>query len=138
MKILSILILLLISFQVFASNDEQAIREVMANQEAAWNRGDLKTYMNGYWKSSELAFVGSSGLRKGWQTTLAHYEKSYPDKATMGKLTFDLLRIETNGNEAFVLGTYRLQREKDNPFGYFTLYWKKIKGEWKIVIDHSS
>lgn len=138
MKILSISILLLISFQVFASNDEQAIREVMAKQEGAWNRGDLKTYMKGYWQSPELAFVGSSGLRKGWQTTLAHYEKSYPDKATMGKLKFDLLQIETNGNEAFVLGTYSLQREKDNPFGYFTLYWKKINGEWKIVIDHSS
>lgn len=138
MRFISVIVILCFHCQVFAGDDEQAIRGVMANQEAAWNRGDLKGFMTAYWNSPDLAFVGSAGLRKGWQTTLEHFEKSYPDKSAMGKLTFDFIQIETNINEAFVLGTYSLQREKDTPFGYFTLYWRKINGDWKIVVDHSS
>ena len=56
----------------------------------------------------------------------------------MGKLTFTILNLELNDDTAFVLGKWHLKREKDEPNGHFTLYWKKIEGHWKIVIDHSS
>ena len=56
----------------------------------------------------------------------------------MGQLKFTILKVELAGETAFVLGKWHLKREKDEPNGHFTLYWKKIKGDWKIVIDHSS
>ncbi|MCP4271173.1 MAG: DUF4440 domain-containing protein, partial [Gammaproteobacteria bacterium] len=39
---------------------------------------------------------------------------------------------------AFVLGKWQLSRVQDTLKGFYTLYWKKIDGQWKIIIDHSS
>ena len=118
--------------------DAEQIQQIMAAQEKAWNRGDLEAFMQGYWQSEDLAFVGKSGLKKGWQTTLDNYKKSYPNKSAMGILKFTLLDSQVSGDSAFVLGKWHLTRDKDTPNGHFTLYWKKINDDWKIVIDHSS
>lgn len=125
--------------QKLKTKDSDAILKVMALQEAAWNQGDLKTFMEGYWKSDSLRFIGKSGITYGWQKTLSNYEKGYPDKAAMGKLRFTILRVESLGkNVAHVTGAWELTREKDKPGGYFTLLWRKIDGDWVIVADHSS
>jgi len=124
---------------VSAQADEEAIIKVMSNQESAWNNGDLKGFMQGYWNNDSLVFIGSKGLTYGWQNTLDNYKKSYPDKAAMGTLLFTIKKLEVTKNKtAFVIGTWSLQREEDNPNGHFTLYWKKLDGQWVIVADHSS
>jgi len=46
--------------------------------------------MKAYWKSEELQFGGANGITKGWQKTLNNYKRGYPNKATMGKLTFQI------------------------------------------------
>ncbi len=123
---------------VIELDEGAAIREIMQSQEQAWNRGDLEAFMQAYWNSPELKFVGKSGIKKGWQTTLKNYQTSYPNKAMMGKLKFDILQVEAKAETAFVLGRWTLQRAEDKPSGFYSLYWKKINGNWKIVIDHSS
>lgn len=140
MKVRLATIIALISIFVSPNSlaSEKAIRQIMQMQQDAWNRGDLEAYMRGYWQSEELQFVGKNGIKKGWQTTLDNYKKSYPDKNAMGKLTFDILDIQVEQHRAFVLGKWALKREEDNPSGFYTLYWKLIDGHWKIVIDHSS
>lgn len=121
------------------SQDKQAIAKVLYDQHIAWNKGDISQFMEGYWKSDSLMFVGKTGPTYGWQTTLDHYKKGYPDKAAMGELTFKIIKIDVlDPNNAFVLGGWNLKREKDAPGGYFTLWFRKIKGEWKIVCDHTS
>ena len=120
------------------SNEEEKILAVMDMQEKAWSNGDIDTFMQGYWQSDSLMFVGKNGIKYGWQTTLDNYKKSYPDKATMGKLEFEVLKLEINVDAAYILGKWSLIRESDNPNGYFTLYWKKINGNWLITIDHTS
>ena len=115
------------------------ITKVLKDQETCWNNGDLECFMEGYWKSEDLLFIGSSGPQYGWQKTLDNYRKSYPDKATMGRLKFDIIRIDNPGlNYAHVIGKYTLTREIGDASGYFTLQWKKIDGKWVIVSDHSS
>jgi uncharacterized protein (TIGR02246 family) len=122
-----------------ASTDENAIRQVMAAQETAWNRADIEGFMEGYWKSDSLTFIGSRGVTYGWQATLDSYKKGYPDAAAMGKLTFTILQLEVLSPEsAYVIGKWQLTREKDAPGGHFTLLWKKIGGKWVIVADHTS
>jgi ketosteroid isomerase-like protein len=132
--------LLILTFCFFAhAQDKQAILKVLETQRIAWNKGDIDGYMQGYWKSDSLLFVGKSAPAYGWQTTLDHYKKGYPDKAAMGFLTFDILKVELlDKTNAFILGGWHLKREKDAPSGYFTLWLKKIGGEWKIVCDHTS
>lgn len=111
----------------------------MAAQTQAWNAGDLRGFMQGYWQSDALLFVGKNGPQYGWAKTLANYQKSYPGEAAMGQLVFDIKEIRLiNARHAFVLGAWKLLREKDTPKGYFTLLFKKIKHRWVIVADHSS
>jgi len=118
---------------------DQAIRRVMADQESAWNRADLEAFMDGYWKSDSLTFIGSRGVTNGWQATLDSYKKGYPDAEAMGKLTFTILTLEILSPEsAYVIGKWHLARTKDELGGHFTLLWKKIGGKWVIVADHSS
>ncbi len=111
----------------------------MNKQSNCWNNGNIDCYMDGYWKSDSLTFIGKDGPVYGWQNTLDRYKKNYPDKATMGNLTFELISIEPLGKEAiFVIGAWKLTRTKDELSGYYSLIWKKIDGKWVIVADHSS
>lgn len=120
-------------------SDQEQVREIMAKQEAAWNRGDLEGFMEGYWKSDSLRFIGSRGLSYGWQTTLQNYKKSYPDSETMGKLKFTILSVEKlSKNNIYVIGKWSLTRKVGDLSGHYTLLWKKIHGKWVIVADHSS
>ncbi|MEZ4919005.1 MAG: nuclear transport factor 2 family protein [Saprospiraceae bacterium] len=139
-RLLPLILIMLLSYSAStAQSAEQAIRKVMAEQQDAWNAGDIPQFMEGYWKSDKLQFVGSKGVTYGWDATLANYLKGYPDKATMGTLTFTLLEInETSRKSAYVIGKWELEREKGNVGGHFTLIWRKIKGEWRIVVDHTS
>lgn len=139
MKKLIITIFLTTSVFLCKAQDKKAILSVLETQRLAWNRGDLEAYMQGYWHSDSLLFVGKSGPKYGWQTTLDNYKKGYPDKAAMGQLGFNILKVQLlDKNNAFVLGAWHLKREQDAPGGYFTLLLRKIKGEWKVVADHSS
>ncbi|WP_316800955.1 YybH family protein [Pedobacter frigidisoli] len=141
MKRLLIIAFLLVSIGTHAqtAKDKQAILNVLEKQRGDWNKGDLEAFMQGYVKSDSLLFVGGSGPTYGWQKTLDNYKKTYQGKAGMGFLTFGIKKVDfLNKDVAFVLGSWHLKREKDEPKGYFTLLFKKISGEWKIFVDHSS
>ncbi len=130
---------LLMAFGAGRAQDRQAIAHVLETQRQAWNRGSIEDFMQGYWQSDSLLFVGKSAPTYGWQNTLNNYKQRYPDKAAMGVLTFRIIKIEVlDAANAFMLGGWQLQRTADQPGGYFTLWFKKIKGEWKIVCDHTS
>ncbi|TAE14870.1 MAG: nuclear transport factor 2 family protein [Bacteroidetes bacterium] len=120
-------------------NAEKIIRSVLQTQTAAWNRGDLDNFMVGYWESDSLLFVGKNGATYGYQATLANYRKSYPTKDEMGTLKFDIKHVRNMGKGTyFVLGAWFLERKVGNVQGMYTLIWRKINGQWKIVVDHSS
>lgn len=120
--------------------DVVAVKNILADQVSAWNRGDLEGFMKGYLPSEELVFIGSKGLTYGWKQTLANYQSSYPDRETMGTLTFTLLELKPLGSEfMLVLGKWHLAREtKTDAAGHFSLTWKKRDGKWFIIADHSS
>ncbi|MBS1616676.1 MAG: nuclear transport factor 2 family protein [Bacteroidetes bacterium] len=121
------------------SGDEAAIRELLSRQVSEWNRGNVAGYMQGYWESDSLVFIGKSGPTYGYQATLARYQKSYPDAAHMGQLTASPLRIRLLAQDwAYVTGRWQLKRVAGNLSGYYTLLLRKLAGHWVIVEDHSS
>jgi ketosteroid isomerase-like protein len=121
------------------SQQKEAIIKVIELQRQAWNNGSIEGFMEGYWKSDSLMFIGKDAPMYGWVTTLNRYKIAYPDRAAMGQLEFDVMQVRVLDDEnAFVLGAWRLTRDNDAPGGYFTLWFRKIKGEWKIVCDHTS
>ena len=138
-KVSTILFLFILLTACNDKNDKVAILKVLEDQRQAWNRGNLESFMNGYIKSDSLLFVSRDGPEYGWKTTLDNYKRVYPDKAAMGFLTFNIKEVKLiSTDHAFVLGGWHLKREKDEPQGAFTLLLKKVDGEWKIVVDHSS
>ncbi len=121
------------------SKDETAIRQVLGKQTAAWNRGDIVHFMDGYWENDSLMFIGKSGVTYGWTNTLNNYKKGYPDTAAMGKLRFDLITVKRLSRDYyFVVGKWFLQRSIGNIGGHYNLLFRKIKGKWLIIADHSS
>lgn len=139
-KSMILFLFFIVNIQVFAQDtDKKSILKVLENQRQAWNRGDLVEYMQGYLKSDSLVFVGKSGIKYGWDNTLANYKKSYPDQKAMGFLSFNIKEVRLiSANYGFVLGEWHLKSEKDEPKGFFTLLVRKVKGEWKVIADHSS
>ena len=122
-----------------ADTEYAKIRSVMKAQEMAWSTGDIHGFMNGYWKSDQLSFIGSKGVTRGWQQTLDNYIRSYPDKESMGTLHFDILEFDLlSPVSCYVIGKYTLTRTNDQPTGYFNLIFKKIDGLWVICSDHTS
>jgi hypothetical protein len=126
------------AFAQRSTPDEAAIRHVLDAQVAAWNEANIDEFMKGYWKSDSILFIGSK-ITSGWDSTLLRYKKSYPGKAAMGILRFEVVRVDFISSTSYlVTGKYFLTREKDNPRGIFTLLFKKKKGKWVIVYDHTS
>jgi ketosteroid isomerase-like protein len=129
----------LLQAQTNQDADLQQIRKILAKQTKAWNKGDLVGFMQGYWKSEKLQFIGSKGIKYGWKATLEGYQKGYPNKEKMGILKFTILSVKKISKDAaFVIGKWHLTRKNDTPNGHFSLLWRKIKGQWVIVADHSS
>lgn len=120
------------------SKAQTAIRKVMEDQAAAWNRGDIEGFMEGYWKSEKLTFV-STRVTRGWQQTLDNYKRSYDTREKMGTLTFSDLEITPLSKDAaLVLGSWSLKRANDAPGGKFTLIFRRFKEGWRVVHDHTS
>jgi ketosteroid isomerase-like protein len=140
------MLLLAVIFFAFAAaaysqtdSSATAIRKVMDDQAAAWNRGDIDEFMKGYWNSDKLVFVSGDRVTRGWQPTLDNYKRNYNSRAMMGTLTFSDLEINVLSKDAaVVLGSWSLAREKDNPHGKFTLTFRKFKEGWRIIMDHTS
>jgi ketosteroid isomerase-like protein len=135
---------ILFTFFIFASvsaqsKDETIIRNALNEQLAAWNAGNIERFMQTYFKSDSLMFIGKSGVTYGWQKTMDNYKKGYPDTAAMGKLDFNILEVKRlSVMYFFVVGKWHLTRSIGDVGGHFTLLFKKVKNKWVIVADHSS
>jgi len=122
-------------------SDEQIILEVLKKQTECWNKGDIDCFMQSYWKSEKMMFIGKNGITYGWDQTLNNYKTRYPDRQTMGELKFEILETNKISSEAyFMVGKFHLTRIKEigDAEGYFSLLFRKINGQWFIVSDHTS
>jgi len=119
--------------------DRSAILAILSAQQAAWNKGDVDTFVKGYWESPELTFSGSSGVYRGYDGVLARYRKNYPDRVSMGHLEFSDVEFHFLGHDAaLVLGKWHLTREKGDVGGVYTLVWERFSQGWRIIHDHTS
>jgi ketosteroid isomerase-like protein len=135
---LAVALLFFAALPAVAQDDFAEVRAVLDAQVKAWNRGDIRGYMNGYLRDDKTMFVGSDGVTRGWQTVYERYKKKYDTRAKMGTLAFSDLDIRGFGEEILVTGAWALAREPDNPHGRFTLIFNRTSAGWRIVYDHSS
>ncbi|HEV2912798.1 MAG TPA: nuclear transport factor 2 family protein [Pyrinomonadaceae bacterium] len=116
-----------------------AVRAVLDAQVAAWNRGDIDAFMDGYWQSPDTIFVSGDTVTRGWQTVLDRYRKSYDTREKMGTLAFLEIEIKPLSHDtAIAFGRWQLARASDTPHGRFTLLLRRTPRGWRIIHDHTS
>jgi uncharacterized protein (TIGR02246 family) len=135
------------AFGAGSADEAAAIRQVMAAQQAAWNRADVNAFMQGYKDAPDTTFVGSS-IRRGYRAILESYRRHYAGKAQMGRLTFSDIDVrllpcaQGEVRYAAVTGHFHLDRtahgEAAQDDGVYSLLWEKTAQGWKIILDHSS
>jgi uncharacterized protein (TIGR02246 family) len=119
-----------------AEQVSQDIRAVMERQQAAWNRGDIEGFMDGYERAETTTFVSGDDVMRGWQTVLDRYKQRYNSPGLMGSLTFSELEIQPLGpSYALVNGRWQLTRSNDKPHGRFTLLFRQTSAGWRIIQD---
>jgi hypothetical protein len=146
MRFLFIATLLLFSFACtkkantnLSAEDFKSIKVVLDSQVSAWNKGDIKTFMKGYWNSDSLRFIGRKGIRFSYKSVESNYLKNYNSIEKMGHLSFDsLIFSEISGNDkiANVTGQWEITGA-NNAGGFFSLLFKKVENDWKIIVDHT-
>jgi beta-aspartyl-peptidase (threonine type) len=141
MRKTGVLFVLLWATAAFAQKADPGLRTMLNEQTAAWNRGDLETFMQGYWHSPDVTFFSGDTVIKGWEPTLARYRSRYQSEGKeMGKLSFSDENIDMlTADAAVVTARWHLVMSDGKKLeGLTTLLCKRMKGGWRIVHDHSS
>ena len=124
-----------------ATKQELEVVKVLLAQEAAWNRGDIEAFAQGYKDSPDTIFL-SRQLSRGHDGLIEQYRHDYPTKAAMGTLSFSQLEVHPLGeNYAACIGKYELERSKKeggHAEGLFSLIFEKTDKGWKIILDHTT
>ena len=119
--------------------EKDAIRNVIAEMQAAWNRGDFHGYMAGF-ANPDVIFVSRGKIQKDWQATLDHYIADYGGaQGSQGELAFSNIRIEILAPDAAqLISDYKLVRAAGNQTGVNTRLMRKRDGRWVIGLNHVS
>jgi uncharacterized protein (TIGR02246 family) len=131
-------LLLFIALSARADDADLQIEAAMDVQVAAWNRGDIATFVTTY--STDCIFVGKE-VAHGRDQLLARYRKAYPTREAMGRLTFGNLQVHRlTADVALVTGDWHLERSgiSGNIGGIFSLVFHHQADGWKIALDHTS
>lgn len=117
-----------------------AIRGVLDEQRAAWNRGDLEAFMTGYHRRPDIVFTSGAQIRRGYDAALQSYATRYDSgDAKMGTLEFRDVEITGLGPDAgLAMGRFVLTDTPQAGSGVFTLVFTREQGRWGIIHDHSS
>ncbi|HVX67694.1 MAG TPA: nuclear transport factor 2 family protein [Bryobacteraceae bacterium] len=136
---LSLVLMLLAAAPLFCSPAEEAVRQVLTEQAAAWNLGDIQRFVRTY---DEAAVMAGAQPTRGRAAILERYRKRYSGRDQMGTLTFSALEVQMlSGDYASVMGRWHLARSAaagGEVGGIFTLLVKRTEAGWKIVLDHTS
>ena len=143
-------LLALVGILLFSCNTEahkrnmdltEQIISMLHTQTKAWNNGSIDSFMsNGYWNSDSLQFITPKGVNYGYQSVLKSYKRSYPNKEAMGHLEFTDLKVMSldGNNEVYqVFGHWNVIKDSMPASGVFSLIINNIKGQPRIVIDHT-
>jgi uncharacterized protein (TIGR02246 family) len=141
-KMMWLAVAMVLGFGAMAARADAAadVKQVLTEQQAAWNRGDVKAFMAGYDNSPSTTFVGKS-VTHGWQNVMDHYLAVYDTREKMGRLEFSDLDVRVlDEATAVVTGRFHLTRTEaagGDASGVYSLVFRRGAGGWKIVLDHT-
>jgi len=140
--VVAVPILVTLAVACRASAPQGEIQALIAEQQAAWNRGDIEGFMaRGYWNAPELVFFSGGEVARGYGPMLERYLARYQrGGAEAGQLTFAEVDVQPLGDEhALARGHWFLDFERATDVGgLFTLVLERRPEGWRIVHDHTS
>ncbi len=120
---------------------ELDVVKVLTAQERAWNSGDMQGFLSGYKQTPETTFIGET-VQHGSDTLAQRYHSTYPNRESMGTLSFiDLDPHLLDDRFAVLTGRFHLDRPRRSggaADGVFSLVLEKTAMGWKIILDHTS
>ena len=141
LRLILALFVLVLAPTLRAQSAEDSIKQVLVDQQNAWNQGDIVTFMHGYDDSPQTTFIGKS-VEHGYAMILARYQRNYASHDAMGQLAFSDLDVRILGPEhAVVTGHFHLTRSQaggGDATGTFSLVFEKKPSGWKIILAHTS
>lgn len=123
--------------------DLDARREILELLEAQvrdWNKGDLEGFLRGYLNSSTLSFYGGGTVVSGIEALRERYERNYRSEGKeMGHLAFHAVVVDVLAADAvLVRGRWEVVTSSETLGGLFTLLFRRVGRDWRIVHDHTS
>ncbi|MBC2778751.1 nuclear transport factor 2 family protein [Parasphingopyxis marina] len=119
----------------------EAAAAAFAEMRAGWNRGDIEAALSAYRDSSDMTWVNSSGVSRGFDDFAAEMRTAYADAPeTMGSYTAEILdgRALTQ-DSVLIVARWDISLGEERLYGGIsTMLWRRIDGEWKIVLEHAS
>jgi hypothetical protein len=116
--------------------------EILFDQQANWNDGDIEGFMNsGYENSPYLTFYSGDSITIGFEATLERYRQSYQAEGKeMGALAFTEIDVTYLGtSHALVRGRWQLTfADQSQKGGLFSLIMFHGHDGWRILHDHTS
>ena len=119
---------------------QRQLESAMHESAAAWNRGDVDTFLAAYYDDPRTAFMAPQ-ITYGLPEIKARYLRSYfKDGKPKAQLTYDDLKYRALGSgHVLMTGRWHLTDETGKKQdGYYTLVWENTPSGWKIIHDHSS
>ncbi len=121
-------------------NSCKLISKTLLQQTDVWNTGSIDGFMKGYWQSDSLKFITQRGIKFGYDSVAQSYKRNYNTPEKMGYLTFrNIMNYKTDDNYDVIqtTGNWHVKKTNSQDSGMFSLFFKQIKGEWKIIVDHT-
>ena len=123
-----------------ASRLQLDVTKVLLQQESAWNKGDLDSYLSHYKDAADTQAI-LAGPVHGLQNIRSAYHLSFSNKESMGQLQQTEIEVRALGEDhALVTGHYHLQRPRKNggdTDGLFVEVLEKTKAGWQVVFSET-
>ena len=131
--------LLLAAASAKRPSPDAAVHQAIADQVAAWNRGDLEAFCAVY--AEDALFLSPSGVTRGRTEVYERYKKKYgTDSSGMGTLSiepFETRIFKADGVSVAAKWTLRWEGKEPATGHTLIVFRPRLKGGWELVQDAS-
>jgi uncharacterized protein (TIGR02246 family) len=106
---------------------------LLDSQRDAWNRGDLDGYLAAC--APDVVYLTARGPVFGREALGATLAAAYPDRAAMGTLALEILRVDGDATEARVVLRWSVTRAASPVGGFALVVLRAVKGRWEMTHD---
>jgi len=106
---------------------------LLDSQRDAWNHGDLEGYIAAC--AADVVYLTARGPVFGRDALRVTMAAAYPDRAAMGTLALEVLRVDGDDAEARVVLRWSVTRAAGAVGGFALVVLRAVDGRWEMTHD---